>query len=160
MLCPHCGSPHNRVVNSRDAQNATAIRRRRECLNCGERFTTFETIEDSPVQVIKRNGSREAYDQGKLLRGLRAACRKRPVSDEAIREIVGRVERTLFNRSAKEIESREIGELILSELRAIDEVAYIRFASVYRCFSDIGEFLAELEALRRRQPREPRVRTT
>lgn len=155
MLCPHCGSPQNRVVNSRDAQNATAIRRRRECLNCGERFTTFETIEEIPVQVVKRDGRREAYDQNKILRGLRSAFRKRPISDEAIREILGRVERTLFARSAKEIESREIGELILSELRDIDEVAYIRFASVYRRFADIGEFLTELEGLRRAQPVEP-----
>ncbi|MBN1475680.1 transcriptional repressor NrdR [Candidatus Sumerlaeota bacterium] len=151
MICPHCGSSNNRVVNSRDAQNGTAVRRRRECLNCGERFTTFETIEDIPVQVIKRSGKREPYDHSKLLRGIATACRKRDdITDETIREIVSRIERTLFSRSVKEIESREIGELALTELRDVDEVAYVRFASVYRQFRDVTEFLRELERLHAR----------
>ena len=151
MICPHCGSPNNRVVNSRDAQNGTAVRRRRECLTCGERFTTFETLEDIPVQVVKRGGHREPYDHSKLLRGVIAACRKRPIGEEAITEIVSRIERLLFRRAVKEIESSEIGELALSELREIDEVAFIRFASVYRQFSDAEEFLRELERLRREE---------
>jgi transcriptional repressor NrdR len=151
MICPHCGSANNRVVNSRDAQSGTAVRRRRECLNCGERFTTFETIEDIPVLVLKRGGSREPYDHGKLLRGIATACRKRDdISEEMIRDVVSRIERSLFSRSVKEIESREIGELVLTELRDVDEVAYVRFASVYRQFRDVTEFLRELERLHAR----------
>jgi transcriptional repressor NrdR len=158
MICPHCASPNNRVVNSRDAQNGTAIRRRRECLNCGERFTTFETIEENPVRVIKRSGDREPYDQMKVLRGLRSACRKRPVSEEAIRNLVGRVEKTLFGRATKDVESSEIGDLLLAELQGVDEVAHIRFASVYRKFGDLDEFLDALRELQRaqRQPVETR----
>ncbi|NUP90100.1 MAG: transcriptional repressor NrdR [Candidatus Sumerlaeia bacterium] len=147
MICPKCGSPNNRVVNSRDAQNGTAVRRRRECLTCGERFTTFETVEEVAVLVTKRSGKREGYDRTKILRGVETACRKRPVTDEQIHDIVGRVEQTLSTRASKEITSREIGELVLAELRQTDEVAYIRFASVYRPFEDVNEFLAELRGL-------------
>jgi transcriptional repressor NrdR len=153
MLCPHCGSPNNRVINSRDAQNGTAIRRRRECLNCGERFTTFEMIEEIPMQVIKSSGEREAYVHDKLLRGVSTACRKRPIAGETVREIVGRVEQVLFSRPTKEVESREIGELVLAELREIDEVAYVRFASVYRKFGDVDEFLEALRELQAAQVR-------
>lgn len=158
MICPHCGSPNNRVVNSRDAQNSTAIRRRRECLNCGERFTTFEQIEEVPVLVLKHNGTREPYDKEKILRGLHTACRKRPVPKSEILEIVARVEGILFNRPVKEVESSEIGALVMEELRGVDEVAYVRFASVYRQFSDIDEFLSELEGLRNSKTRREKTK--
>jgi transcriptional repressor NrdR len=149
MLCPHCGSPNNRVVNSRDAQNGTAIRRRRECLNCEERFTTFEHVEEIPVHVVKSDGKRERYDPRKVREGLVSACRKRPITEETVGEMVGRIESRLFGRPTKEITSREIGEIALAELRQVDEVAYIRFASVYRQFGTLDEFLSELNSLQR-----------
>ncbi len=152
MICPHCGAPNNRVVNSRDAQSGTAIRRRRECNDCGERFTTFETLEEIPVLVTKRNGTREPYDHEKIIRGVRTACRKRPISEATIREMVSHVERSLFSRSAKEVTSREIGELVLAELRQVDAVAQVRFASVYHQFSDADEFREELKRLQSEQP--------
>ena len=147
MHCPFCDHLENRVVDSRKARDGSAIRRRRECRECERRFTTYERVEEIFPQIIKRDGSREDYDRVKLVDGLRLACSKRPISTSALDEVVDRVERRMLERGDREIESDWIGSAVTSELRRLDPVAYIRFASVYRGFSDIEEFIRELREL-------------
>ena len=151
MRCPFCGSLEDRVVDSRLIRDGTVIRRRRECLSCGRRFTTYEYIEHSPLLVVKRDGRREQYQREKLVKGIKEACHKRPVSAEQIEELVDKIEGEIFARGVPEISSLEIGEIVMNHLHTLDEVAYVRFASVYRKFRDIAEFediLREVERLR------------
>ena len=147
MRCPFCGHPENRVVDSRQARDGQAIRRRRECGECDRRFTTYERVEEIFPQIIKRDGSREDYDRLKATRGIRLAARKRPIATRAIDEVINRVERAMLAAGDREIESDWLGSKITAELRDLDPVAYIRFASVYRRFSDIEEFIQELQHL-------------
>lgn len=152
MRCPYCGHPEDRVVDSREAQDGHVTRRRRECLGCGRRFTTYERIEEILPQVVKKDGRREAFDRKKIVEGLTRACQKRPVSAEQIEALVAEVERSLVELGEREIPTARIGEAVMTRLRALDEVAYVRFASVYRAFRDVGEFMSELEGLARREP--------
>ncbi len=149
MKCPYCGETEDRVVDSREVRDGATIRRRRQCDACGRRFTSYERIEDIPYMVVKNDGNREEFDRGKLLGGLRKACEKRPVPGNRLIELVDAVEQQLHESSDREISTREIGEIVMGRLRDLDQVAYVRFASVYRRFEDIGEFLDELKALRR-----------
>ncbi len=147
MRCPYCGHAEDRVVDSREAQEGQATRRRRECGGCGRRYTTYERIEEILPSVAKKDGRREPFDRKKIVDGLRVACRKRPVSAEQIEEIATSVERRLQELGEKEIPSTVIGEAVMERLRAVDAVAYVRFASVYRAFRDVGEFMSELQGL-------------
>ena len=147
MKCPFCQHADTKVTDSRVTDDGNAIRRRRECLSCHRRFTTYELVEEAPLMVIKRDGHREMFDGDKLLRGLMRACEKREVSVEQIKELVASVERELRNRLVQEISSEELGEVVLAKLSDLDPVAYIRFASVYRRFSGLKDFMAELETL-------------
>ena len=147
MKCPFCGYTDSRVVDSRPADDDSSIRRRRECLSCKQRFTTFEVIEHVQLVVIKSDGSRQAFDRSKLLNGLLKACEKRPVPLRRLEEIVDDIEQQLQNGLEREVESRRIGELAMDKLRSVDEIAYIRFASVYRRFQDISSVMDELNAL-------------
>ena len=147
MKCPFCGYTDSRVVDSRPADDDSSIRRRRECLSCKQRFTTFEVIEHVQLVVIKSDGSHQAFDRSKLLNGLLKACEKRPVPLRRLEEIVDDIEQQLQNSLEREVESRRIGELAMDKLRSVDEIAYIRFASVYRRFQDISSFMDELNAL-------------
>lgn len=144
MKCPYCDHLGTKVLDSRAANDSKSIRRRRECESCLKRFTTFETVEEMPLIVIKKEGSREEFSREKMLRGLIRACEKRPVSMEKLEKIVSEVELQLRNTAQAEVHSREIGELVMEQLYPVDEVAYIRFASVYRQFKDISMFLKEL----------------
>ena len=145
MKCPACGCSESKVIDSRPIEEGNSIRRRRECLGCQKRFTTFEIIETVQIFVTKKNGSKELFDRNKLLGGLLKACQKRPVNAE---EIVNEIETELQNSLSNEITTTEIGELVMDKLKKVDEVAYVRFASVYREFKDIDTFLAELKQLR------------
>ncbi len=147
MKCPFCGFDDSKVVDSRPADEGMSIRRRRECLKCLKRFTTYETVERIPLMVIKRDGSREAYDRQKLLGGLVKSCEKRPVSQKQLEKIVDIVEQKVFGSLESEVQSKNIGELVMEQLRQLDEVAYVRFASVYRQFKDINTFMEELSTL-------------
>jgi len=147
VKCPFCAHSETRVVESRPTDEETAIRRRRECLRCYERFTTYERVETVPLIVIKKDGTREEFDRNKILQGLMRACEKRPVPVTTLENVVASIERTLRNSLETEVSSQTIGELVMDALREIDEVAYVRFASVYRQFTDIKRFLEELEAL-------------
>ena len=147
MKCPYCTFGESKVIDSRPTDENERIRRRRECLSCGKRFTTYEVVEDVPLVVVKKDGSREAFDRGKLMRGLLRACEKRPVSLEQLDAVVERIENKLHASIEREIDSSVIGELAMDELRGIDEVAYVRFASVYRQFKDINTFMNELRKL-------------
>jgi len=147
MKCPFCDYIGTKVLDSRPANESKSIRRRRECEKCSRRFTTFETVEETPLIVIKKDGSREEFSRDKLLRGLLRACEKRPVSVEQLEVIVSDVEREVRNTAVTEVESRVIGELLMEMLYPVDEVAYVRFASVYRQFRDINMFLKELTGL-------------
>lgn len=151
MRCPFCGSGEDRVVDTRSSRGGRAIRRRRECLKCGKRFTTYESIDHVPRQVVKHDGRHEAYDRHKLLMGMVTACTKRPVNLETIEAAVDRIEERLEERLEKtgrpEIQSEWLGEQVMAELQHIDQVAYIRFASVYRKFQNLTEFMDELEEL-------------
>lgn len=147
MLCPFCGHLESKVVNSRQNPRGDAIRRRRECLQCAHRFTTFEMIEKTPIVVVKRDGKREAFDREKIIKGVLRACEKRPVTVDEVERIVQTVEKNLYNNMEKEVSSLKIGEMVLKQLRGLDEVAYVRFASVYRQFRDISEFNHELKVL-------------
>lgn len=147
MRCPFCGHLQDRVVDSRQARDGVAIRRRRECLQCERRFTTYEQVEEAFPQIIKSDGSRQDYDRFKAARGIRLACSKRPIATQSIDAVLDRVEYRLLEVGQSEISSDWIGSAITSELRDLDPVAYIRFASVYRGFSDIEEFLQELRDL-------------
>ena len=147
MRCPYCHSVNDKVVNSRTCQDGDAIRRRRECLDCGRRFTTFEYIEAAELHVIKSNGERESFDRQKLKRGIWRACEKRPVTEEDIEGIVSEIEKEIQNRMITELRAGDIGEMVLRRLRKIDEVAYIRFASVYKAFRDAAQFRDEVLGL-------------
>ena len=147
MKCPYCGHLGDKVVDSRETKEGEAIRRRRECLSCGRRFTSYERIDEIPYMVVKKDGTRERFERPKLVAGLLKACEKRPVSVAAVEAIADRVESILQERPEKEIAAREIGEFVMQELRRLDKVAYVRFASVYRHFRDVGEFMTELRDL-------------
>ena len=156
MKCPFCGDQNDRVLESRPIRDGEAIRRRRECLGCGRRYSTFEEIEERRVMVVKRDGRREPFDRAKVLRGMTVACEKRPVPTETLNAAVDRIERTVYDRGELEIESSEIGEMVMEELRHIDQVAYVRFASVYRQFEDVGQFKEIVEVLGGRKKRPTR----
>lgn len=147
MRCLFCGCEDSKVIDSRSADEGRTIRRRRECINCGKRYTTYETIEDTPVLVVKTSGLRQAFDSGKIKNGIIKACEKRPVSLTAIDEMVSAVTKKVYNSMEQEISSKQIGELVMGELKKIDEVAYVRYASVYRSFKDIPSFMDELQKL-------------
>lgn len=147
MKCPYCGRLGDKVVDSRETKEGESIRRRRECLSCGRRFTSYERIDEIPYMVVKKDGSRERFERQKLIAGLLRACEKRPVSVAALEGIADRVETVLQDRAEKEIATKEIGEFVMQELRRLDKVAYVRFASVYRHFRDVGEFITELRGL-------------
>lgn len=147
MRCPSCGNPESKVVDSRPSEDGTAIRRRRECLECGRRFTTYERLGDNPLIVIKTDGSSEVYDRQKLMRGLLIACAKRPVLPDQIATLIDSIEVELRNSSKNEIKSKELGDMVLVRLAKLDEVAYVRFASVYKDFQNVEEFAAALEEL-------------
>lgn len=144
MRCPFCSCLEDKVVDSRPTDEGLTIRRRRECVKCGARFTTYEKIETVPLMVVKKDGTRQAFDRNKILNGIVKACEKRPVSMQEIEKLVDSIELQLYNSMNREINSNEIGEIIMSSLKEIDEVAYVRFASVYRQFKDIDTFMAEL----------------
>src|SRR5699024_5579937 len=145
MHCPKCHHNNSRVIDSRQTDDGRTIRRRRECENCGYRFTTFERIEESPLLVIKKNGAREEFNREKILRGIIRSAEKRPVSMEQMEQIVDHVERKLRELGENEVSSNKIGEFVMEELKDVDEIAYIRFASVYRQFKDMSVFLKELQ---------------
>ena len=147
MKCPFCENPDTKVIDSRQTDDGHAIRRRRECEKCNKRFTTYEKIEEMILMVIKKDGSREAFDRSKIFNGIIKACEKRPVPVAEIERVVDDIERGLNNMMEKEVESSFIGELIMEKLRDLDEVAYVRFASVYRQFTDINTFVSEIEKL-------------
>ena len=148
MRCPFCGHLEDRVVDSREAHDGQATRRRRECLGCERRFTTYERVEESLPAVVKKDGRREPFDRRKVVEGLRRACQKRPVSQERIEEMATLVERRLQESGEKEVPASAVGERVMELLRAEDPVAYVRFASVYRDFRDVGEFTAAIEGLK------------
>jgi len=147
LRCPYCNFLESKVVDSRRTEDEYAIRRRRECIQCGHRFTTYEKVEKLPLVVVKRNGAREIFDRGKILNGLIRASEKRSISLEDMEALVDEVEKKLRNSMEKEVRTTYIGELVMEHLRDLDEVAYVRFASVYRQFSDVSNFLKELEKL-------------
>jgi transcriptional repressor NrdR len=145
MKCPHCGYKEDKVVDSRATAEESAVRRRRECLKCGKRFTTYEYVEEVSLMVIKKDGRREPFDRKKILAGVIRACEKRPVSMEKMEEIVTQTERSIQKKSDREVSASRIGELVMEKLKGLDDVAYVRFASVYRQFKDVGQFMVELK---------------
>ena len=147
MKCPYCNHPDTRVIDSRPAEDGSAIRRRRSCDECGKRFTTYEKVETIPLIIIKKDNNREQYNRSKIERGIIRACYKRPVSAEAIQKTVERIEIKIFNLEAKEVESTTIGEIVMDKIKDLDQVAYVRFASVYREFKDVNTFMNELSKL-------------
>ena len=147
MKCLYCGCEDSKVIDSRSADEGRTIRRRRECVRCGKRFTTYETIEDTPVLVVKANGTRQAVDSGKIKNGIVKACEKRPVSMSDIDAVVDKITKKVYNSMEQEISSKAIGEMVMDELKNLDEVAYVRYASVYRSFKDISSFMAELQRM-------------
>ena len=147
MKCPYCGYKESKVIDSRPAEEGSSIRRRRECLSCAKRFTTYETVESLPMVVIKKDGSRQSFDKRKVLNGMIHACEKRPVPFEVLEQKADEIEQTLQNSLEREVSTEYIGELVMDKLRAVDEVAYVRFASVYRQFKDIDTFMKELNKL-------------
>ena len=147
MKCPYCAYPESKVVDSRPADEGASIRRRRECLSCHKRFTTYETMESLPLMVVKKDGSRQSFDRSKVLGGLIQACEKRPVSYQTLESLVIEIEQVLQNQMDREVSSAQIGELVMERLKKVDEVAYVRFASVYRQFKDINTFMTELNKL-------------
>ena len=155
MMCPFCRNPETKVIDSR-ASEEFSIRRRRECLNesCGRRFTTYEKIEEAPLRVIKKDGSRVPFDREKIRNGLEKACYKRPVSDEQVEKIISEVEADVSRNFDREVPSRYIGERVFNILRGVDQVAFVRFASVYREFKDVNDFVEELEPMLRRSAKE------
>ncbi len=155
MRCPRCGFEEDKVVDSRTTKEGEAIRRRRECLQCAFRFTTYEYIERAPMMVVKRDGRREQYSREKLLTGLLKACEKRPVSHEQLEKIVDEIEATIFGKFKNEVKSTELGNLVIEKLQGLDEIAYVRFASVYRQFKDINQFMSEVRGLLDRQKERP-----
>lgn len=147
MKCPYCGHPKDKVVDSRESRDGAAIRRRRECLGCGRRITTYEQIENIPIMVVKKDGRRERFDRSKLLAGLMRACEKRPVPMQELDSICDEIQALAQDAEGREIDSQQIGELVMERLRELDEIAYVRFASVYRHFRDINAFMDELKTL-------------
>ncbi|EJO5348060.1 transcriptional repressor NrdR [Clostridium botulinum] len=147
MKCPYCAYGESKVVDSRSTEDGSSIRRRRECLKCNRRYTTYEKIETTPILVIKKNMSREYFDRNKMVQGLMKACQKRPVSRKQIEQIADEVERHISNEMLTEVNTDKIGEIIMKNLKKIDEVAYVRFASVYRQFKDINTFMEEIKNL-------------
>ena len=158
MKCPYCGYKEDKVVDSRATAEESAVRRRRECAKCGKRFTTYEYVEEVSLMVIKKDGRREAFDRKKILAGIIRACEKRPISIEKMEEIVTWVERSIQKKSDREVSSDRIGELVMEKLKTLDDVAYVRFASVYRQFKDVGQFMVELkDILGKERPVEARA---
>lgn len=151
MKCPFCGELKDRVVDSRESRDGLTVRRRRECLSCSRRFTSYEEIEDIPYMVIKNDGSREDFDRRKLLIGLHKACEKRPVPAQTLQEIVDAVEHKVHEKEEREMTTKEIGSLVMERLKKLDQVAYVRFASVYRKFDDLDAFMDELDKLVRQR---------
>ena len=147
VRCPYCAYPESKVIDSRPTDESSSIRRRRECLSCGKRFTTYEIVERVPMVVVKKDGSRQTFDRGKILGGLIKACEKRPVPMDTLERAASRIEQKLVNSMDREIPSVRIGELVMEELKDIDQVAYVRFASVYRQFKDLDSFMDELNRL-------------
>ena len=147
MKCPYCGYSESKVIDSRPADENASIRRRRECLSCSKRFTTYETVESLPMVVVKKDGSRQSFERGKVLSGMIRACEKRPVPLAELEKIAGEIEQDLQNSMEREISTTDIGEKVMDRLRNVDQVAYVRFASVYRQFKDIDTFMAELTKL-------------
>ena len=147
MKCPFCGFEESKVIDSRPTDEGERIRRRRECISCGKRFTTYEIIETVPIVVVKKDKSREVFDRNKLFNSMLKACEKRPVSMDQMEAMVSEIEKQLSNRMEKEVDSTYIGELIMEQLKQVDEVAYVRFASVYRQFTDVNTFIKEIEKL-------------
>ena len=147
MRCPACGHDEDKVVDSRSTKENSAVRRRRECTSCGHRFTTYEYVEHRPVMVVKKDGRREHYSRDKIMNGLLRACEKRPVSTETLEKLVDEVERSVSGRVRDEIPTQELGNEVMIRLSEIDQVAYVRFASVYRDFKDVSQFLMELRGL-------------
>ena len=147
MKCPFCGYTESKVIDSRPAEEGATIRRRRECLDCGKRFTTYEIIERMPLVVVKRDGSRQTFDKVKLINGMVRACEKRPVSLAQLEKIADDIEQELQSNLEREIKTVDVGEMVMARLKSIDEVAYVRFASVYRSFKDINTFMEELSKL-------------
>lgn len=153
MKCPFCGHPHDKVVDSREGRTRDTVRRRRQCLHCHRRFTTYERLDEIPYMLIKKDGRRERFDRQKVLAGLLKACEKRPVPTAKLEEIVNESEQFLADSPSRERRSKEIGDLIINRLRKLDKVAYVRFASVYLDFKDVGEFMGELKQLLRERER-------
>ncbi|OGX29226.1 MAG: transcriptional regulator NrdR [Omnitrophica WOR_2 bacterium RIFCSPHIGHO2_01_FULL_52_10] len=151
MKCPSCGYQETKVIDSRLNTDGTSIRRRRECLECEKRFTTYEYVEQVPLLVVKRDGRRQPFDRKKIIAGLMKACEKRPVSIDKMEEITGEIERAIQRKYDREVNSKEIGELIMEKLAALDEVAYVRFASVYRQFRDVNQFMSELQGMLKKE---------
>lgn len=147
MKCMYCGYTESKVIDSRSTDEGRTIRRRRECMQCGKRFTTYETIETTPVLVVKNGGNRQAFDPNKIKNGIIKACEKRPVSMYKIEKLVEDIKKQIYKSLEQEITSKQIGEMVMEGLRQIDEVAYVRYASVYRSFTDISSFMSELETL-------------
>ena len=147
MKCPYCGEQDSKVVDSRHSEDGGSIRRRRECLLCGKRFTTYEIVESLPIVVVKRDGSRQSFDRNKILNGMLRACEKRPVTLAAMEGVVDEIERYIQNSLEREVSSEEIGELVMDRLKDLDEVSYVRFASVYRSFTDVNSFMQELNKI-------------
>ena len=147
MKCPYCNEADTKVIDSRPADDNSSIRRRRQCERCGKRFTTYEKLETMPLMVIKKDNSREAYDRSKIESGIIHSCHKRPVSPQQISAMIDEIENQIFNREEKEIPTSVIGELVMDKLKSVDEVAYVRFASVYREFKDVSTFMEELGKL-------------
>ena len=147
MKCPHCGSQDSKVVDSRHSEDGLSIRRRRECLSCQKRFTTYETVESLPIIVVKRDNSRQTFDRNKIMNGMLRACEKRPVSTQDLERVVSEIESPVQNSLEREITTEYIGEQVMERLKPLDEVAYVRFASVYRQFKDIHSFMQELNKI-------------
>jgi transcriptional repressor NrdR len=156
MKCPFCGYKEDKVVDSRATAEESAVRRRRECLKCGKRFTTYEYVEEVSLMVIKKDSRREPFDRKKLLAGIMKACEKRPVSMEKMEDIATGVERAVQRKSDREVNSQYIGELVMEKLRLLDDVAYVRFASVYRQFKDVSQFMKELKVMLDKEKRKQR----
>ncbi len=156
MRCLYCNCTESKVIDSRSADDDKTIRRRRECLGCGRRFTTYETIEISPLLVVKSDGTRQAFDIGKIKRGIVKACEKRPVSIEQIDSLAEEIAKKVYNSMEQEVSSKTIGEMVMEGLKELDEVAYVRYASVYRSFKDINSFMSELQRMMERKETEKR----
>ena len=148
MLCPYCQEEESKVIDSRSSEDGAAIRRRRECAACKRRFTTYERVEERPLLVVKKGGNREQFDRSKILNGLTRACEKRPISSETIEKIVNSIETDLRDFNDREVSSMVIGEMVMDKLRNLDEVAYVRFASVYRQFTDVNSFINTINQLK------------